>query len=62
MAVTSERLLNALGRITADAEVKALLRDLDYSWIFGDRYLSIAFYRDPSRGIMRVTCGLEWVL
>jgi len=31
-------------------------------WMFGERYLSIAFYRDPSRGIMRVTCGLEWVL
>ena len=161
MAVTSEKLLNALGMLTAEPEVKALLRDLDLPeqsaaisdgvssdyeavnhgvavffrtarhlqnipayracppetsvlsevafsrkglgggpgfsgtlphgltwtenresvrgrlgppfdsaavgaidrWMFGDRYLSIAFYsRDPSRGIMRVTCGLEWAL
>jgi hypothetical protein len=160
MAVTSERLVNALGKLTSDAEVKALLRELDLPeqsapirdgvssdyeatkhgvavffrtakhlrnipayqscppdvpvfsevafsrkgfgggpgfsgalpheltwadnregvrarlgapfdsatvgaidrWMFGERYLSIMFYRDPSRGIMRVTCGLDWVL
>jgi len=31
-------------------------------WNFGDRYLTVSFFRDPTRGIMLVTCGLDWVL
>ncbi len=27
-------------------------------WQFGDRYLTISFYRDPTRGVMQVVCGL----
>jgi hypothetical protein len=160
MSVTSERLLNALGKLADDAEVRALLRDLDlpetaakiadgvssdyeapkhgvaiffrtahhlrnieayracppetpivsdvifsrkgfgggpgfsgqlphgltYSetreaararlgspswsspivandrWKFGDRYLTVAFSSDPTKGVMQVTCGLDWVV
>ena len=31
-------------------------------WKFGHRYLTVAFFRDPTRGIMQVACGLDWVV
>jgi hypothetical protein len=31
-------------------------------WDFGQRYLTVAFFRDPTKGVMQVTCGLDWVI
>jgi hypothetical protein len=31
-------------------------------WKFGQRYLTVSFFRDPTRGVMQVTCGLDWVI
>ena len=31
-------------------------------WNSGHRYLTVAFFRDPAKGIMQVTCGLDWVV
>jgi hypothetical protein len=31
-------------------------------WNFDQRYVTVAFFRDPTKGIMQVTCGLDWVV